>query len=317
MGRPTAILLAALLALLLMVLAGAAVGDARPTKSRGPTSLTEAFGTLWVGDGNGRLWRIDSRTHEVQGKRMVGRYVWSLAVGHGSLWIAVDGMVQVLDPATRQSQPLPVAVSGVTALASTARGVWAGSSSRNEVVRIASEGNSVRARLRLRDRFWGLWAHRTGVWLQVLLGETSNASKAVREIRTVDETHNRLLPGRYQLRCDAEVAVIDSAAWVFDPCRETLKRLEVRGRATTFHVDLTPAISAVAVGFGSVWVASHGGDVVARISPATGEIKARIPIEAPSALAVGKRGVWVATLPSGVRFIDPRTNRASPVISLR
>lgn len=78
--------------------------------------------------------------------------------------------------------------------------------------------------------------------------------------------------------------------------------------------------SAVAVGFGAVWVASRDGGTVARFAAASGtpELTRGFPESlttgtGPLAIATGEGAVWVAAADGTVTRIDPATNRAHPV----
>ena len=76
--------------------------------------------------------------------------------------------------------------------------------------------------------------------------------------------------------------------------------------------------SAIAVGFGDVWVASAGADVVYRIDIGGGSIDATISVgDGPGALAVSADAVWVANTGSGtVSRIDPETNKVVETIEV-
>lgn len=68
--------------------------------------------------------------------------------------------------------------------------------------------------------------------------------------------------------------------------------------------------SAIATGFGSVWVTDVVSNELLRIDEATGEVIERITVgDSPTALAVGEGGVWVANYNDAtVTHIDPETN---------
>jgi peptide/nickel transport system substrate-binding protein len=81
------------------------------------------------------------------------------------------------------------------------------------------------------------------------------------------------------------------------------------------NLDVGRAPSAVAVGFGSVWVANAGDGTVSRIDPANrSPFGIRVGGE-PSAVAVGEGAVWVANGDAVLR-IDPRTNEVTDRIEV-
>lgn len=80
---------------------------------------------------------------------------------------------------------------------------------------------------------------------------------------------------------------------------------------TTTRVGINP--TAVAVGYGTVWVANNTDGTVDRLDPATGRLRGpAIPVgPGPMAVATGGGGVWVATGDGYVRRLDPRTGRVA------
>ncbi|MDP9069433.1 MAG: YncE family protein [Actinomycetota bacterium] len=68
--------------------------------------------------------------------------------------------------------------------------------------------------------------------------------------------------------------------------------------------------SAIAVGFGSIWVTDVVDDVLIRIDPESLSVSETIPVgDSPTGIAAGEGGVWVANFnDSTVSHIDPATN---------
>ena len=87
-----------------------------------------------------------------------------------------------------------------------------------------------------------------------------------------------------------------------------LTRIDARSGRTLGQLDPNAAPSAAALGFGSSWLAYREADLVIRVD-SSGAIT-QIPVgRGPSALAVGKRAVWVANALDGtVKSIDPATS---------
>jgi len=77
---------------------------------------------------------------------------------------------------------------------------------------------------------------------------------------------------------------------------------------------------AIAVGFGSLWVANRDDDSVTRIEVRFGQAPAAttIPVgDGPVDVAVGEGGVWVAnSLDGTVSRIDPETNEVVATIEV-
>jgi YVTN family beta-propeller protein len=75
---------------------------------------------------------------------------------------------------------------------------------------------------------------------------------------------------------------------------DVVARLDPKTHEVTKSVPLPPGTDGVAVGEGSVWVASSIAGTVTRIDPQTGEILATIDVGArPEDVAVGAGAVWV------------------------
>ena len=86
-----------------------------------------------------------------------------------------------------------------------------------------------------------------------------------------------------------------------------LTRVDARSGRTLGQLDPNAAPSAAALGFGSSWLAYREANLVVRVD-SSGAIT-QIPVgRGPSAIAVGKRAVWVANALDGtVKSIDPAT----------
>ena len=86
-----------------------------------------------------------------------------------------------------------------------------------------------------------------------------------------------------------------------------LTRIDARSGRTLGRLDPNAAPSGAALGLGSSWLAYRDANVVVRVD-SSGAIT-QIPVgRGPSAIAVGKRAVWVANALDGtVKSIDPAT----------
>ena len=87
-----------------------------------------------------------------------------------------------------------------------------------------------------------------------------------------------------------------------------LTRVDAGSGRTLWQRDPNAAPSAAALGFGSSWLAYREANLVVRVD-SSGAIT-QIPVgRGPSAIAVGKRAVWVANALDGtVKSIDPATS---------
>ena len=94
------------------------------------------------------------------------------------------------------------------------------------------------------------------------------------------------------------------------------------------QLEVGEAPYAVAVGFGAVWFTDlvealvesgmpNAGKVV-RLDPATGQMRAVIPVgQRPSGIATGGGSIWVANGGRTISEIDPETNQVVGTIRTR
>jgi YVTN family beta-propeller protein len=112
-----------------------------------------------------------------------------------------------------------------------------------------------------------------------------------------------------------DLAVAGGMVWVANGGDGTLSEIDPHTNSVVETIDLKgpntlapEETNAVAAGMGSVWVAS-GLHRVLRISPETGDVRARIDVGSEAvALDVGEGAVWAATSAERAIRIEPRTN---------
>ena len=95
-----------------------------------------------------------------------------------------------------------------------------------------------------------------------------------------------------------------------------LTRVDARSGRTLGQLDPNAAPAAAALGFGNSWLAYREANLVVRVD-SSGAIT-QIPVgRGPSAIAVGKRAVWVANALDGtVKSIDPATSAVITTIAV-
>ncbi|MFP5353068.1 MAG: hypothetical protein ACLGIB_10975 [Actinomycetota bacterium] len=112
-------------------------------------------------------------------------------------------------------------------------------------------------------------------------------------------------------RTPQSVTVGPDAIWVASFDDGSLWRISPEGQPAPEEFPLEGAFpSALATGFGSVWITDVVSNNVLRVDEATGEVTDEIPVgDSPTAIAVGEGGVWVANYNDAtVTHIDPETN---------
>ena len=271
----------------------------------GPASFTVAYGSVWVGYGDGRIVRVDPRTRRVQTvvRPLITGFVASMASGFGSVWAARhDGTVVRIDGHSGRVEktfferwyPGEVAVG---------RGfIWVGDGDRH-VYRLDPRTNRITGRVRVPGRLWGLAAGPAGVWFVTapargpLTGPAGPRTLWRLELRTLRAS--RVM----RLTCDTRLSVTREV-WALDTCTGSVFRPRGSPIKTGKPGD------AIARGSGAVWVVADPG--VHRLDPDKRKVVARIRVDG-TFLATSAGAVWVLDMGDGVvgwlRRVDPGTNQ--------
>jgi len=214
--------------------------------------------------------------------------------------------------------------SSPTAVGVGQGGVWVADGARQELVSVSPGDGAIRRRVPLAAVPTQVAVGRDAVWV------TNPLDIGVGTLTRVDATthENRRVPVRTAYVGDLfapavpNVLALDGrGVWT-----NTLHGRLVRVAGTTRRTfDLGPghSIDGIAVGAGSVWIASSADDTVLRFDPDR-ERLAGPPIHVggssdrpagPAAVAYGYDAVWVAdALADSVTRIDPRTNSVAATI---
>jgi class 3 adenylate cyclase/ABC-type branched-subunit amino acid transport system substrate-binding protein len=120
------------------------------------------------------------------------------------------------------------------------------------------------------------------------------------------------------------LAVGNDAVWITTGSSQLLK-VDPKTRKVVRSIDTGLSLDAVAVGDGSVWLASGPSATVLAVDPASGAVRSRIPIVGdpdatspfPRAIAVADGAVWTLNAnTSSVTKIDPQTRGVVATITL-
>jgi YVTN family beta-propeller protein len=218
---------------------------------------------------------------------------------------APPNSVAVVDPATNRVEAVvPAAAIRPGPIAFGAGSLWVGSLENQTLVRIDPATRQVIGTVPVGATPTGVAFDFGAVWVaHGLLGAVSRVDPQFnRRTRTVRVTTRALyLP-------DGSVATGEGSVWAAFG-NSTLVRLDpsTLRRIGSTMAGIGPA--AVAVGFGSVWVANSGDSTVGRFNPVTfeeGRLDEYTVGLTPRALAVGAEAVWVADSgDDSVTRIDP------------
>lgn len=118
-----------------------------------------------------------------------------------------------------------------------------------------------------------------------------------------------------------DVVVAFGSAWVANGTEGTISRIELASNAVaeTFPVRrnvglVSPVVSAIAAGSGSIWLTSGIRSVV-RLNPRTGAVVATLTVPTePVSIAYGEGAVWVGTLARRIVRIEPLANTVTATI---
>jgi virginiamycin B lyase len=110
------------------------------------------------------------------------------------------------------------------------------------------------------------------------------------------------------------IAAADGSVWV--EAEEGVARIDPRTNEVVLRTLRDETIGGLALGSGSVWVATYGDELI-RLDAATGEETARVDVPGPN-VAVDDDAVWVTDYDSNiVTRVDPATNEVVDTISLK
>jgi hypothetical protein len=306
----------ALGAVLVLVL-GAASASGRPLKGEGPTALSAAFGSVWVGTGRGELLQLDPRTGTVR-KRVAKEYnaighVAAVVSAYGAVWISDSGLGIARVDARRPAPPEPV-FPAHGALAADGRFLWAADPWRDRILRIDPVRRRVTASARVPGRLVGLSAGGAGAY--VVYAPTSGpltGPRGIRVLRRLDPKTGRVTGAAHSFDCDLSVLVGRAAIWTVDFCTWRLARREPRTLQALVETDSPRTATFATLGFGSVWVS--GASRLIRLDPMTLRVQARLWVRGAVAGA-GERALWI--IDGGfVKQLDPRTNRVVRTFRIR
>ena len=145
----------------------------------------------------------------------------------------------------------------------------------------------------------------------------------INEIDPARDTVVRRIPAPIGRGREGAFAFLDGSFWIPDNVTDTasssIAKIDAKTGATLARVTTGSRSDVAIAGFGSVWVASSGENVVVRVDPASARVVARIPVgKSPKFMAAGEGAIWVQNRTDGsVSRIDPSTNREVARIEAR
>jgi class 3 adenylate cyclase/streptogramin lyase len=255
--------------------------------------------------------RIDASSHRFAVTIPVGVDPVGVAADQGSVWVinAGDSTVTLIDPtaapavrATKSTQgsPTGIAAGEGGAWITTGFGTVGGHS---ELIAVDPGSDDVKVAAELPSGTNAVAAGDGFVWV---------ADTVRNDVLKINPKSFVVAPGPIAVGDQpVGIAILDGDApsvWVANGLGHTVTRIDPsNGEARS--LGLASAPTAIAIGSGSVWVATEDNTVV-RLD-ASGSTLTTVTVPAgPSSVAIGRDGLWVAC--STARFvvrIDLRTNR--------
>jgi len=193
--------------------------------------------------------------------------------------------------------------------------VWVAVPRTNEVVRVDPVHNSVQARVAVdKEPCYGIGVGVERVWVLSCQGQT--LTRIDPRTNKVDLSVPVKIDkaGEGSIAVDARSVWFVSNE---DGHSSTLTQADVKTGRTIKQIPVGKDSAVVKTGFGSIWVVSSAEGRVYRVNPASGRVAARIPVAAtPRFTTVGSGSVWVLSQSDGsVARINPLTNKITAVIA--
>jgi YVTN family beta-propeller protein len=255
---------------------------------------------------------IDVKKNKVVQQIPVGDTPTSVEVGAGGVWVlnSNEQTVKLVDPKTRAVVRTIGVGPAPSDLAVGRAAVWVASASHRLVEIDPDTGVTVgelRIPLATRNPLAGgasastVAADQTSVWA------TNNSTAAQIEPSPV---RGFRITG---FGCCNGIALGGGSVWVTDS--EGVVRINPRAGTQEARILLTFLSRSIAVGAGAVWVTDQGGDTVWRIDLRTDRVAQTITVgQHPAGIAVGGGSVWVASADGTVSRIDPNSDRVVATI---
>ena len=214
-----------------------------------------------------------------------------VAAAGEAIWVSDDdrGTVSRLDPETHTVRQTISVGHGPSALAADRDGVWVANRQDGTLLQIAASTNEVvTGPMKLASAPSDVCLAGGSVWI---------AAPAARQVLRVAGDGTRRRPVRLEVQPD-RLACGEGAVWASSEAEGRVVQINSTSARAVRTIDVGVGAGALAAGDG-VWVTNPLTGIVSRIDPERGVVTATVPVgkdDAPSEIAVGAGGVWVANL---------------------
>jgi streptogramin lyase len=237
---------------------------------------------LWVVG----VW-IDPDSREEVATFNAGAKPRGIAAGEGAVWVAngFDNELTIFDPAQdRVDDRVPLA--GPKDVAVGFGAAWVANVTDTTVVRIDPDTHD---------------PERIAEGTALALGTNSVWIANGKTLRRFDPETRKPVGRPFTLRFPATQLAVDEdgVVWVTHQGDDAVSRLDPAGGASQIE-GVGDAPTGIAVGGGSVWVASSLGRSLIRIGPESRKVEQAIPLgSSPKGVVVAAGSVWVTTQAAG------------------
>jgi streptogramin lyase len=234
-----------------------------------PFAVAVGEGYVWVVNRVGRsVTQLDPGTDRVvEDIPLTGSgFPSTIAVGEGAVWVGVDGdyplglaspSVHKIDPRDHQDvASIPIQGELVWAVVATGDGaVWAAGNG-GQLVRIDPRTNAAERVAQLGSPAGAMIAFGGRLWIATILGEVLEFDPATRQIeaRIPAGGSPQGLRGSGNVAAMLSMSASDGIIWVTSKVHGAIDRIVADGATALEPILIGDRPTAVAAGFGSVWV---------------------------------------------------------------
>ena len=269
-----------------------------------PQGIAAEDGSVWVA-ADGYLWRIDPATSRVRSVVRVGVDPVGVVAGPEGMWVAnqADATVSRVHPATNSVTATVPVGAGPGYLAEGAGALWVANSGDGTVSRVDPETGKIVATVRVGANPGGIAFGQGAVWV---------ANSGDGTVSRIDTETNQVVatidvgPGPDVGSGPSDLAVGQGSVWASTFQGESVSRIDPQTNEVADKTEMGGLSLAVLVADHAVW-ATTADNVLARIDPGSGRITARyVTGWLPSFLAVDHGSLWVSAQYSHeVERVDP------------
>jgi YVTN family beta-propeller protein len=275
-------------------------------------AVAETEASVWVSNHPlDNVSRFDAKSNVVAATVHLGLSTEpcsGLVAGFGSVWVPCSGWKHLFRVDLKTSEVTAMIPTTIGfregSVAAGAGSVWLMTNNKGTLSRFDPATNKIAAKISVATGSYGLTFGEDAVWV------TSTRHGTVTR---VDPDTNRVVASIPVRRSPRFIAAGEGAIWALNQGDGSVSRIDPNTNqvVATIDVGVPGAGGDIAVGEGSVWVASFDYPL-SRIDPSTNQVVQQFYGPGGDAVAVGLGSVWLSNLREGnVWRLDPRRVEAT------